>query len=114
DNILDLVGAKLNRLPAASQEALKQLACLGNVADLATLAVLHGQPGDTLHAALADVVRSGLLIQTPSAYRFAHDRVHEAAYTLIPRSARAEAHLRIARRLLEKLSSRQVAEGVFD
>ena len=102
DNILDLMGAKLNRLPAASQEALKQLACLGHVADLATLAVLRGQPEDALHAALAEVVRSGLLIQMNSAYRFAHDRVHEAAYTLIPEAGRAEAHLRIGRRLLEQ------------
>ena len=48
-------------------------------------------------------MRSGLLIRMNSAYRFAHDRVHEAAYTLIPEAGRAQAHLRIGRRLLGNL-----------
>jgi predicted ATPase/signal transduction histidine kinase/GAF domain-containing protein len=114
DNILDLMGGKLNRLPAPSQEALKQFARLGNVADFATLALLQGQSEDALHAALSDVVRSGLLIRTNNAYRFAHDRVHEAAYTLTAEADRAQAHLRIGRRLAENLSPRQIAESVFD
>ena len=64
DNILDLMGGKLSRLPTTSQEALKRFACLGHVADFATLALLQGQSEDALHAALSDVVRSGLLIRT--------------------------------------------------
>ena len=33
DNVVDLMVGKLARLPAATQEALQQLACLGNSAD---------------------------------------------------------------------------------
>ena len=114
DNILDLIGGKLSRLPTTSQEALKRFACLGHVADFATLALLQGQSEDALHAALSDVVRSGLLIRTNRSYRFAHDRVHEAAYILIPEVERAEAHLRLGRLLAENLSPKQAAENVFD
>ena len=114
DNILDLMGGKLSRLPTTSQEALKRFACLGHVADFATLALLQGQSEDALHAALSDVVRSGLLIRTNRSYRFAHDRVHEAAYILIPEVERAEAHLRLGRLLAENLSPKQAAENVFD
>jgi hypothetical protein len=39
DNVADLMAAKLSRLPTATQKALGQLACLGNVAKAATLAV---------------------------------------------------------------------------
>src|SRR6202011_4772174 len=38
DNVVDLMAGKLKRLSTAAQEALKQLACLGNVAEAATLA----------------------------------------------------------------------------
>ena len=38
DNVVDLMVGKLKRLSASTQEALKQLACLGNVAEVATLA----------------------------------------------------------------------------
>src|SRR5258708_40105063 len=37
DNVVDLMGGKLKRFSAITQEALKQLACLGNVAEIATL-----------------------------------------------------------------------------
>src|SRR6266436_3229114 len=36
DNVVDLMAGKLKRLSATTQEALKQLACLGNVAEIAT------------------------------------------------------------------------------
>ena len=39
-----------------------------------------------------------------AAYRFPHDRVQEAAYSLIPESERATMHLRIGRLLLERTS----------
>ena len=43
DNVVDLMVGKLKRLSATTQEALKQLACLGNVAEIATLALVHGK-----------------------------------------------------------------------
>ena len=43
DNVVDLMAGKLKRLPTATQEALKQLACLGNIADIATLAMVHAE-----------------------------------------------------------------------
>ena len=42
DNIVDLMVGKLKRLSTAAQEALKQLACLGNVAEVATLVWFKG------------------------------------------------------------------------
>ena len=38
---------------------------------------------------------SGLVLRSEGAIRFLHDRVQEAAYSLIPEAKRAEAHLRI-------------------
>jgi len=42
DNVVDLLVAKLNRLPAETQQALQRLACLGNIAPIAMLAIVLG------------------------------------------------------------------------
>src|SRR5260370_24058217 len=42
-SVVELMAAKLKRFSANTQEALKQLACLGNVAEIATLALVHGE-----------------------------------------------------------------------
>ena len=45
------------------------------------------------------------------AYTFLHDRVQEAAYSLIPEDLRAAAHLRIGRILSSSLTPEAIAEG---
>ena len=91
------MAAKLSRLPPAIQKALGQLACLGNAAETATLALVHGGTEEAIHAALWEAVRAGLVLRSASTYTFLHDRIQEAAYALIPEGERAMAHLRIGR-----------------
>jgi predicted ATPase len=59
DNVVVLIVAKLKRLPANTQEALQRLACLGNVAEIATLALVHGETEEAMHAALRDAAVPG-------------------------------------------------------
>jgi hypothetical protein len=70
DNVADLLVEKMKRLSAPAQEAMKQLACLGNVADVATLTRVYEQTEEALHAALWEAVRAGLVLRqeapTPS------------------------------------------------
>src|SRR5437879_10263392 len=42
DNVVDLMAAKLKQFSSTTQEALKQLACLGNIGPTATLALVQG------------------------------------------------------------------------
>jgi PAS domain S-box-containing protein len=114
DNVVDLMARKLKRFSATTQEALKQLACLGNVVPIATLALVHGTTEETIHAALWEAVHAGLLFREDSAYKFLHDRIQQAAYTLIPEARRAEVHLRIGRVLLANMTADELAEHLFD
>jgi PAS domain S-box-containing protein len=114
DNVVDLMVGKLKRLPDTTQEALKQLACLGNVVEIATLALVHNESEEEIHKELWEAVRTGLVFREDSAYKFLHDRIQQAAYSLITEERRASMHLHIGRVLLASMSADQLAERLFD
>src|SRR5208282_1405316 len=114
DNVVDLMVAELNRLPVAIQKALQQFACIGNSAEAATLsAVLEASEQET-EAELWEALHQELIVRSENSYRFAHDRIQEAAYSLIEEEARAEAHLRIGRLLNAHTPPEQREEAVFE
>ncbi len=114
DNVVDLMAGKLKRFSSTTQEALKQLACLGNIALTANLALVHGTTEEAMHTALWEAVHAGLVFREDSAYKFLHDRIQQAAYSLIPDEQRADVHLRIGRVLLANMTQDQLAEHLFD
>jgi len=114
DNVVDLMVGKLTRLQAETHRALQQLACLGNSAETAMLSIVLGSSEGKVHAALWPAVRQELVERTLDAYRFVHDRVLEAAYTLIPEGERAAEHLRIGRLLAAQTPPEAIAEHVFE
>ena len=114
DNVVDLMVEKLKRLPASTQEALKQLACLGDIAEIAILALVQRDTEEAIHTALWEAVHAGLVLREDSAYKFLHDRIQQAAYSLILDEHRADIHLRIGRALLASMSADALAEHLFD
>jgi PAS domain S-box-containing protein len=114
DNVVDFMVAKLKRLSDPTQQALKQLACLGNVAEIANLTLVHGVSEQDIHSALWEAARTGLILRLDSSYAFLHDRVQEAAYALIPDDERAAAHLRIGRMLASRTPSEELEEKIFE
>src|SRR5246127_2959082 len=114
DNVVDLMSGKLRRLSAPTQQALKHLACLGNVAEVATLALVQGEAEEVMQLALQQAVRAGLVFQQEDSYKFLHDRIQQAAYSLIPDEHVANTHLHIGRVLLASMMLDQLAEHFFD
>lgn len=114
DNIVDLMVGKLKRLADTTQEALQQLACLGNVVEIETLNLIHGESEDKIEKALWEAARTGLILRLETSYAFLHDRVQEAAYALIPEGERAAAHLRIGRVLASKTAPEEIEEKIFE
>ena len=113
DNVIDLMVGKLRRLPADTQRALRHLACLGHSADVAVLAMAYEDSQELDHV-LALALQTGLVFRSEGVYRFLHDRVQEAAYSLIPESERAEVHLRIGRALLAHTPPGEREDVIFD
>ncbi|MGF6998324.1 trifunctional serine/threonine-protein kinase/ATP-binding protein/sensor histidine kinase [Paraburkholderia sp. GAS32] len=112
DNVVDLMLGKLRQLPIPAQEALQLAACLGNKFDLRILALVSGQAKVEQH--LAPAVRENLILRTHGSGKFLHDRIQQAAYSLIPEGRRCEVHLRIGRVLLSSMTADELAEHLFD
>jgi PAS domain S-box-containing protein len=114
DNVVDLMVGKLNRFPNATQESLKHLACLGNSAEFELLRTVYEDSEEKMHDHLWEAVRGGLVFRSENSYLFLHDRVQEAAYSLIPAELRSQAHLRIGRILANNTPRERLEETVFD
>ena len=114
DNVVDLMVGKLSRLPADTQKALQQLACLGISAEFAMLRMVYQNADEEMHGQLWEALRAGLIFRSDDSYRFLHDRVLEAAYSLIPQELRAEAHLRIGRLLAAHTPPEKLEDEIFE
>ena len=114
DNVVDLLVAKLARLPAKTQVALQQMACLGNTAEVTIHAIVLGTSAEEVHAAQSEAVRHELVERLDGSYKFIHDRVQEAAYSMVPPVLRAEAHLDIGRLLAANIPAEAREEAIFE
>ncbi len=135
DNVVTLMASKIQRLPADTQRVLKLAACIGNRFDLRTLAVVNERTAQETAAEMWEAAREGLVIPVgrdardaePSglvgdalpgdqdvAYQFLHDRVQQAAYSLIGADERGAVHVRVGRLLLEGAAEADLGGRVFD
>ncbi|MBV4484516.1 AAA family ATPase [Pseudomonas sp. SWRI153] len=114
DNVVDLMVGKLARLPLETRLALQQLACLGNVTRVDTLATVLDMPVARVHTTLWPAVHLELVQRVEGAFAFVHDRIHEAAYSLIAETERAQMHLRIGRLLALQTTGDRREEAIFE
>ncbi|WP_158502033.1 AAA family ATPase [Vitiosangium sp. GDMCC 1.1324] len=114
DNVVALLVERLKRLPVSTRNVLMLAASVGERIEAWLLAVIRDKPEEEIHQEMWEAVREGLMLRTGNSYRFLHDRVQQAAYSLIPDNERSEVHLRSGRLLLAHLSPAEVEERVFD
>jgi serine/threonine protein kinase len=69
DNVVDLMVGKLTRLPAETQVALQQLACLGNVAEIEILSIVLGKSNEDVRSDLWNAVHLELVEHLDGSYK---------------------------------------------
>ncbi|MGB3514571.1 MAG: diguanylate cyclase [Microcoleaceae cyanobacterium] len=134
DDILIFMAGRLNKLSDATQKSLKLAACIGNHFDLQTLALVSEQSVEKTAANLWEALKENLVLpmsesykffqgfepkvedaQTISVgYRFLHDQVQQAAYSLISEEKKRITHLKIGRLLLNQTAIENIENKVFE
>lgn len=134
DDVVELMAGKIQKLSKPTQEALKLVACVGGTFDSRTLALARGNSEQSVAAELWEAVREGLIRplddahqllklneqvldgrnqEVAASYRFLHDRVQQAALSMVAGDERQRLHLHIGRMLLStKIEARE--EQLFD
>ena len=113
DNVVNLMIRKIDRLPSGTVEVLQLAACINNTFDARTLAIVAERPPESIDEALARAVSEGLIMFDAGTYRFLHDRIQQAAYSLASDSDRVQMHYQIGV-LLYNTSEKEVEERLFE
>jgi predicted ATPase/signal transduction histidine kinase len=134
DDVVEFMARRLHKLPEETQNVLKLAACIGNQFDLETLAIICEKPSEEVAADLWSTLREGLILPQSQAYkffqagerdegqadgitvgyRFLHDRVQQAAYSLIPDEQKQKTHSRIGQLLLQNTPPESQEERIFE
>ncbi len=135
DDVVEFMALQLQKFPESTQHVLKLAACIGNKFDLATLAIVCEQSVAVSATDLWKALQFGLILPKNETYKFyldseiqnrnledeqivnykfLHDRVQQAAYSLIQDEQKQHTHLKIAQLLLHELSEIEQSERIFD
>lgn len=124
DNVIELMTAKIRRLPENTQESLRFAACMGNHFDLQILATVRGTSSDETAGDLLEALIEGLIMpqavevyagsaSDSISYVFLHDRVQQAAYATMADSEKQTAHRAIGKLLLQNSTPAEISERIF-
>lgn len=143
DSVIDFLVSGQHRLSESTQHILQLAACIGASFDLRTLSIIREASMETTAAELYEAIRANMIIPlnedykfvgvaerdwadtsqpqdeglsdllNPS-YRFQHDRVQQAAYSMIPQEKKQALHLSIGRLILAHSSPKELDETLID
>ncbi|MDJ0731360.1 MAG: AAA family ATPase, partial [Crocosphaera sp.] len=134
DNVVDLMASNIKTTPKEIQEILKIAACIGSKFDLLTLGIVSHNSQIQIANNLTKALEKGFILPVNNqyklihnyqedqeipkslkiSYQFSHDRVQQAAYSLLSKQKQEEIHLRIGQLLLDNIPKRKQEEKIFD
>ncbi len=95
ENVVVFMAEKLHTLPAQMRQLIQVCAANGDRFDLETIAAVTHQPMNDILDVVDGLILEGLILRVQNHYRFYHDRIQEAAYSLVSEVDREQLHYRI-------------------
>jgi len=114
DNVIELLSHQIQTLTENTQQILQRAACIGNQFNLQILTVIYQKCSqDDLREAIMEGLIMPLTYATSLEYKFTHERLRHAIYSMLPPDQRRHLHWQIGRYLLENLPVDQAEQKVF-
>ncbi|MFB8792275.1 MAG: AAA family ATPase [Potamolinea sp.] len=122
DNVVELMIGKLKKLPPSTRQILCLAACVGASFDLDTISIVCEKSKESIFPDVVTAIQSELILPMSELdeelliqdYKFLHDRVQQAAYSLIDEDDKKEIHLKIGFILLKEFQNNELEERIFD
>ncbi|MFW6415305.1 MAG: HD domain-containing phosphohydrolase, partial [Thermodesulfobacteriota bacterium] len=113
NEVIDLMIMKIKDLPQKDQNALKIAACIGNRFDLKTMSIVLNKSEEDILFDLSEALDSGLIFFKQDMCYFLHDRIQEAAYSLVPEDEREDLHYMIGSYIYHNTRDEELADNIF-
>ncbi|HPK21365.1 MAG TPA: diguanylate cyclase [Smithella sp.] len=113
ENVIEFMAEKISHFPKNTREILKICACIGNRFDLELLSVVSGKSIDETLSDLTSAIQEDMISLHGNMYKFMHDRIQEAAYSMIPEEEKSAMHYRIGGNVLKKTDEKNLHEKIF-
>jgi len=109
NSVAGIIRKNILKLDSATQNVLKMASCLGITFSLSIIKLLTDD-----FQALEQAVSEGMVIKgKDSLYRFAHDQIWQAAYSLIPDNEKNKTRLNVGKLLWKKCSNEKSEDFTF-
>ncbi|MBI9111989.1 AAA family ATPase [Maridesulfovibrio ferrireducens] len=129
-NIVELMAEKIKNLAPDDQKILKTASCIGGKFDMNTLIAVTDLSKEEIVSFLNIALRNGLLLSSEESpegadlissdlkwtpqLSFMHDRVQQAAYSMLTKQEKTALHLKIGRNMLRIFDDSKIEEIIFD
>eukprot|EP00578_Thalassiosira_sp_NH16_P001854 CAMPEP_0181137228 /NCGR_PEP_ID=MMETSP1071-20121207/33599_1 /TAXON_ID=35127 /ORGANISM="Thalassiosira sp., Strain NH16" /LENGTH=1245 /DNA_ID=CAMNT_0023223979 /DNA_START=76 /DNA_END=3809 /DNA_ORIENTATION=- len=114
DNVLYLLSAKMTSLPENTQLALKVISCFGIITDTNVICYLSSTSEySDFSVWLSQAINEGCIQKIENGFKFVHDKVREAAYSLIPDDKKAQFHHNLGMLLYSASKGQDLSGAIF-
>jgi predicted ATPase/signal transduction histidine kinase/DNA-binding response OmpR family regulator len=114
ENVVEFMANRIKQLPDQTQQLLSLSAIIGSSFDTSLLGIITQKSEKKIQTHLHPTINAGMILKIGNEYRFVHDRVQEAAYSLIPAHQVEEMHLEIARLMLQNSTDKELNENIIE